>query len=192
MTILPQPSTATNLQPNLNCWKHAYDYVDSLMNTFGSQSSEDDSNQTIRSILLRDGQDRYHAWLLAIILPWASIPAEEYAKPGTKAGLPLPAMVAKEGIKATNKVCEIIASACNNMKEIESLQRKVVTQTKDPDSLDNKDEYVGRDTLGMAIRRWGPTWRSQVFLALLLDIAPEEPDELSNGKPCSPPNIYSS
>ncbi|KAI9783426.1 MAG: CCA tRNA nucleotidyltransferase, mitochondrial [Peltula sp. TS41687] len=180
LTIFPEPETATNLRPHMDQWKRAFDFVEFFMDTPETQSSGDDSLQTVRSFLLRDVRDRYNAWLLVTIFPWASVPTEDHVNPGSKPGLPLSTIVVKAGIKAPNKDCEIITSACRNASAIARLQREAMTQTEVPKSPDRTTAYLRRDTLGMAIHRWGPTWRSQVLLALLLDLFSQTPDELSN------------
>ena len=48
----------------------------------------------------------------------------------------------------------------------------------------NGRKRPAREDLGMAIRRWGPTWRSQTAFALLVNVA----DDPSAAK-CESPSV---
>lgn len=84
---------------------------------------------------------------------------------------PVASMIAREGIKGTNKVCDIITSSINNNQEIYGLVRKLSEQKRRPNRQLEGEDALARDVLGMAIRRWGPTWRLQTIFALLVNVA---------------------
>jgi len=84
--------------------------------------------------------------------------------------------VIREGIKATNKVCEIVTSSVRNLNEITRLVDGVDTQKRRAQKIPGSEDLTARDTLGMAVRRWGPTWRSQTMYALLVELGEHRDD----------------
>jgi tRNA nucleotidyltransferase (CCA-adding enzyme) len=72
-------------------------------------------------------------------------------------------MVAREGIKADNKICNVVSGAFKHYQEITDLK----------DAIKAKKSYITeRDTVGMTIRRWdsqGGHWRLQALFALLVE-----------------------
>ena len=123
--------------------------------------------------LIRDQDERYIAWNLACMVPYRDAPQPAPAEPGRKPPPPIASNVAREGFKATNKVCEVITAAIRNRQEFVTLidqqsprQRRLRRDSKGTDPF-------ARDVLGMAVRRWGPSWRSQMVFAMLCDIANE-------------------
>ncbi|RDW69700.1 hypothetical protein BP6252_08720 [Coleophoma cylindrospora] len=123
-------------------------------------------NETPGSIyqsLVRSDDARYFAWILAALTPWSQIPGEVPIKPGGRATIPYAAMVAKEGIKANNKICSVVTGALRNYIQITELKN----------AINNEDARISeRDTIGMQIRRWdflGGHWRLQALFALLVE-----------------------
>ena len=155
MQGIPVPST-TN-------WKIAYDCLEVL------KSSE--TPGSIYNSLVRSEDAKFIAWVLAAAAPWANVPLSQPAKSKTKLPLPFGTLVVREGIKANNKVCEVVTGAFRNFEEITSLR----------DAIKRKDAYIHeRDTIGMSIRRWdfqGKNWRLQVLLAILVEA-------MNNGQNC--------
>ncbi|KAM0717596.1 hypothetical protein Q7P37_007448 [Cladosporium fusiforme] len=134
------------------------------------------SGNDMPEILVRDADERYLAWALTAIVPYRDAPQPEAPEPGRKAPPPIPTGVAREGIKATNKVCEVITLAVRNLNEISRLVDAVDTQKRRAIRSPEGEDLTARDTLGMAIRRWGPTWRSQVVYSLLVDLVEHRDD----------------
>lgn len=134
-----------------------------------------DSGSDLPEIVVRDADERYMAWMLTAIVPYRDAPLPESPEPNRKAPPPIPTGVAREGIKATNKVCEVITLSTRNLNDITRLVDGLDTQKRRAQKSPESEDFTARDTLGMAIRRWGPTWRSQVMYALLVDLI-EHPD----------------
>lgn len=112
------------------------------------------------------------AWLLSAIVPYRDAP-QPLADPGRKLPPPVAANIAREGFKATNKVSEIIIASIRNNQEITQLMRKLSEQRRRPHRQIEGEDPSARDVIGMAIRRWGPTWTSQTMFALLVNVADE-------------------
>ncbi len=72
-------------------------------------------------------------------------------------------MAAREGIKANNRIGELVTGAFRHLDEITCLKQAV---------LDKVPRTLERDRLGMAIRRWdanGGQWKLHVILAILVE-----------------------
>ncbi len=142
-------------------WKPMIDYLQDLV----------DGDNALSQNLIRDDEDRFLAWQLAALVPYDHVPLPEPSGPGRKPPPPIPAQVAREGIKSTNKVCEIIAAAVRNQNEVTELVDKLYEQQRRPDKKIVGEDAQARDVLGMAVRRWGPSWRTQVLFAMLAEVA---------------------
>jgi hypothetical protein len=145
---MPKPDTAS--------WKAAYECLEFLAQTKTPGS--------IYDMLVTTDEARYYAWSLATLTPWEPLPDDPPLKPG-KPAPPLPAQAAREGFKATNKLCDLVAAAHRHRPAILEL-RDIVRDKKA-----GRDE---RDRFGMAIRDWdarGGHWRLQVLFAILVDVA---------------------
>jgi len=135
-----------------------------------------DGGSDLPELLVRDADERYMAWLLTAIVPYRDAPQPEAPEAGRKALPPIPTGVTREGIKATNKICDIVTSSVRNLNEITRLVDGVDAQKRRAQKTPGSDDLAARDTLGMAVRRWGPTWRSQVMYALLVELVEHRDD----------------
>lgn len=140
-------------------WKRAYDQLLEITRASlaGAQSST--SLGKISSVLLRDEDDTFSAWMLACFVPFAEIAARTPESSKSKR-LSHPAILAaREGIKADNKIRTIVDNAIS--------QREEIFRIKDEASS-------SRESQGQAIRRWGTNWRSSVLYALLTEVTRTE------------------
>lgn len=106
------------------------------------------------------------------MVPYRDAP-QPIAKPGKKPPPPIAANIAREGFKGTNKITDIVAASVQNQQEITGFVRGLSEKKRRPNRQVEGDDPASRDVLGMAIRRWGATWRSQAMFALLVNIADE-------------------
>lgn len=117
---------------------------------------------SIYHVLVRTPDETYFAWSLASLAPWTHTVDPQPAA-SSRAALPLATIVAREGAKAPNKLCDVITGAHRN--------REAITQLKD-DVVAGAAVREQRDTIGMMIRRWDDRdshWRVQVLNAILVD-----------------------
>jgi tRNA nucleotidyltransferase (CCA-adding enzyme) len=138
------------------------------------------SGSDLPELLVRDADERYIAWILTAIVPYRDAPQPEAQEVNKKAPPPVPTGVAREGIKATNKICDVITSSVRNLNEITKFVDGINVQKRRAQKVPEQEDLTARDTLGMAVRRWGPTWRSQVMYALQVELV-EQPDN-TDGK----------
>ncbi|CAK7198168.1 CCA tRNA nucleotidyltransferase, mitochondrial [Sporothrix eucalyptigena] len=184
--IFTDPGAEANTPlPSLAGWASTYQCLHVLAETKTPGSLYD--------ILVRTEEAQYFAWVLAAIVPWAQVappppppppPAPAKGKGKGNAGNvpskppPAPVVLAlREGIRAPNKLCDVVAGAYKHRDEILDLKLAVLDK-KEPDIHE-------RDRFGMAIRSWearGSNWRLQVLFALLFEVmalaqtaAPESP-----------------
>ncbi|KAF6808623.1 poly A polymerase head domain-containing protein [Colletotrichum musicola] len=157
--IFTDPNSIDHPRPDVSKWKRAYECLERLASRSVSGS--------IYDTLIRSDEDNYFAWVLAAVTPYAQVEAEVPAPKG-KGLLPLTTLVTREGIKAPNKLCDVITAAHRHRHEITALKQSACA--KEPRAAE-------RDTVGMAIRKWdtrGGHWRLQVMFALLVDSMKEE------------------
>ncbi|KAK5132287.1 hypothetical protein LTR08_009195 [Meristemomyces frigidus] len=161
-TIFSDPTVdeAEHYAPDTEGWKVIIDHLREILA----------EERPIAEILVREPEERFMAWQLAAFVPYRDAPQPEPSAPGRRAPPPIAASVAREGIKATNKVSDVIVAAVRNQSEISTLIDRVHERRRRPDKVSEGEDPTARDVLGMSIRRWGASWRSQVMYSFLVDI----------------------
>lgn len=162
-TIFSDPAVANqdHYKPDVEGWQIIIDTLKDILESGGE----------IGENLARDKDERFLAWHLAAMIPYRDAPLPEPSEPGRKPPPPIAVQVAREGVKATNKTSDVINAAVRNQAEISDLVDKLSEKKRRPEKKIEGDDPAARDVLGMAIRRWGPSWRSQVIYSLLGDVA---------------------
>ncbi|KAF3066444.1 CCA tRNA nucleotidyltransferase, mitochondrial [Daldinia childiae] len=154
-TIFTDPSKPDIPSPDISNWKAVYECLDSLR--------QNKTPGSIYDVLVRSDEAAYYAWVLVAVCPWENVENPKHSGKG-KAPPPLGTLAIREGIKATNKLCDLATTAHNNRTEIMSLVKAV---------SDKAPFIAERDRFGMAIRRWDLRvghWRVQVLYAFLVDV----------------------
>lgn len=153
-TIFTDPNNADMPQVDTTNWKNAYNCLVEIL--------ENESPASINKLLIRAPDATELSWNLAALAPWATYGAPPPMKSG-KRSPPFGALAAKEGIKANNRIFELVQGAMRHYEDI--------TQMKN-DVLAKKPETAQRDYIGMAIRRWdahGGPWKLHVMLSILVE-----------------------
>jgi tRNA nucleotidyltransferase (CCA-adding enzyme) len=161
-TVFTDPTRSLPSDPDATLFEPAYDFVQSVI------SGQEDT-PIIGDTLLRDADEKYIAWICATVMPWADAPTVPHHKPLQRPFFPA-YLVAREGFKAPNKISEVIAASLSNSEEIRTTVAQCTKGLRRPDTINPANDPTGRDTLGMALRRWGSTWRSQVFFNLVYEV----------------------
>lgn len=159
-TIFTDPTRETAYEPNIQHWLTPCCVINEVFNR---------TNNAL-SLLIQNSEDMYMMWILAALTPWADAPQPERSRPEAKLPPPAAANVAREGIKATNKVCDIVTSSVRNAGEIAILKDRFISRKRYPQRHVEGDDPCAGDIIGMTIRRWGANWRHQVAFALFLEI----------------------
>ncbi|KAJ4389738.1 CCA tRNA nucleotidyltransferase, mitochondrial [Gnomoniopsis smithogilvyi] len=151
-TVFTDPAKQDMPTPDLAGWNTTYEFLDGL------------SEHALYNKLVTSDEERYLAWVLACIVPFARVPGQVSRSENLKKNRPLATQAAREGIKAPNKVSELVTAAWLHLAEIAELKDLVCS---------GNERMHERDYLGMAIRRWdaqGKHWRLQVLFAMLDDV----------------------
>ncbi|KUI55102.1 CCA tRNA nucleotidyltransferase, mitochondrial [Cytospora mali] len=155
-TVFTDTTKSEAPQPSLEGWTVVYETLHTLA------SGPESTSGLVYDVLVTSEEERYYAWVLACIVPFAEFPSPSGGNP--KKQLPPATLAAREGIKAPNKLADIITAAVRHLNEISDLKAKVC----------NGDPSIHeRDRFGMAIRGWearGTHWRLQVLFAMLYEM----------------------
>lgn len=166
-TIFTDPARRFEFTPKTQDWIRPCRVVHDIINEKPTNSGR----ARLCSTLFRDNEDRYLAYLLSALTPFADAPERQALRPGSKPPPPIATEIAKEGIKATNKVCDVITASVKNAAEIIELKNRYLEKTNQRQARWNGQDPSARDTVGMSIRKWGATWRNQVSFALSIEIS---------------------
>jgi tRNA nucleotidyltransferase/poly(A) polymerase len=160
-TIFADPSVerADHYTPDVTHWRILIDAVREMY----------ESDGVISQNLMRDKEELFLAWQLAALIPYRD--ASQSKGESGKRSLPVPVVVAREGIKATNKVSDVLTLALRHQSEIAATVDRLYQQKRRPEKQFESEDLTSRGVLGMAIRRWGLSWRSQVLYSMLVEIA---------------------
>ena len=161
-TVFTDPTRELS-EPDTAYFKAAYNFVETII------EKNADVPAAIPDTLLRNEDERYLAWVCATMMPWMDAPTIPHQKPLQRPYFAA-YLVAREGFKAPNKICDVIASALSNSEEIRNVVARCAKGLRRPDTINPTEDATARDTLGMAIRRWGSSWRTQVFMNLVYEI----------------------
>lgn len=129
------------------------------------------SGDVLQETLARDKEEQHLAWILAAMVPYRDAPLPQPSESGKKPPPPIPVTVAREGVKTPNKTSDVILAAVRHQEEISNLVDKLYQKQRRPDKKFEGEDPAARDVLGMAMRKCGSSWRSQVFYSMLVDIA---------------------
>jgi tRNA nucleotidyltransferase/poly(A) polymerase len=161
-TVFTDPTRELPAEPDTTLFRPAFEFVDSLV-------QRQTPDHVVADHLLRNADEQYLAWICATMMPWADAPTVPHQKPLQRPYFTA-YLVAREGFKAPNKVCDVVAASLSNSEEIRSLVAQCARGLQRPDTINPTSDATARDTLGMAIRRWGSTWRTQVLFNLTYEV----------------------
>ncbi|KAI1419039.1 hypothetical protein F5Y12DRAFT_319371 [Xylaria sp. FL1777] len=153
-TIFTDPTKPNMPLPDLSRWNNTYECLNYL---FRNQA-----RKSIYNILVQTDEASYYAWTLSALVPWEYVDEPIHNGKG-RSPLPFTTLAGREGIKAPNKLCDLVTAAHRNRADILSLKTAVVQKTA---------HINERDRFGMAIRHWdakGGYWRLQVLFSLLVE-----------------------
>ncbi|KAK3182058.1 CCA tRNA nucleotidyltransferase, mitochondrial [Lecanicillium sp. MT-2017a] len=152
--IFTDPTRNDMPTPDISRWPVTYNALHDIL--------QNETPGSIASTLVHTDEAKFVAWNLAAVSPWM----REQDPPGVKKkanALPPVGVIAREGIKAPNKLTDIIAASHRHLDEVLELKRAVLA----------RDACISeRDRFGMAIRRWdaqGGSFRLQILSAMLVE-----------------------
>ncbi|KAF2750526.1 tRNA nucleotidyltransferase [Sporormia fimetaria CBS 119925] len=169
-TIFTDPTRELGPPPNPDWFGTAYRNFHAML------SPSTDSASLISEILIRNEEERYLGWICAALMPWADAPMVPHPK-RTQKPYYAAHVVAREGFKAPNKIADIITVSQQNGEEIRRLVEGCYRQVKRPNTSKSGEDCISRDVLGMAIRRWGASWRTEVLWSFLYEVVLDSVDK---------------
>ena len=156
-------------------WNVAYDQLLAINLAPSKEEGASTSLASIRQILLPNPEHVYVAWLLCAFVPWAKAGSVLLEKPKAKPPPTVAAMVAREGVDVNNVTTKVINNAVLSLPDIREIREAIKEREGTTAStLERKRDSVFREVQGMAIRRWGVHWRSNVIYALLVETTETE------------------
>ncbi|RWA13251.1 hypothetical protein EKO27_g1858 [Xylaria grammica] len=153
-TVFTDPAKPNIPLPNLSHWHNAYGCLDHLFKSHAPGS--------ISNVLVQTDEASYYAWMLCALAPWDCVDEPVHTGQG-RPPPPFISLAGREGIRAPNKLCELVTAAHRNRADILALKTAVVQASA---------HINARDLFGMAIRQWdakGGHWRLQVLFSLLVE-----------------------
>ncbi|KAL5113195.1 CCA tRNA nucleotidyltransferase, mitochondrial [Pleosporales sp. CAS-2024a] len=171
-TVFTDPTRELPSKPETALFLPSYDFVESVLECRNGIPT------LIKDTLFRDADDKYLGWICATMMPWANAPTVPHTKPTQKPFF-VAYLVAREGFKAPNRICDVIAASMAHGEEIRSMVAQCTKRLRRPDLASPTEDPTGRDVLGMALRRWGSTWRSQVFFNMVYEVVLQESSQES-------------
>jgi hypothetical protein len=156
-------------------WQRAYNQFSEVTKSNPTGSEITSPVQTIATILLRNSDDVFQAWMLAAFVPWARETPKPPDKSSTKRPPSPASLAAREGIKADNKITKLVDDAVYHLQDIITIKDATNnddSQTTSP--LKRKQGAASRESQGQAIRTWGSHWRSSVVYTFLTQVAETE------------------
>lgn len=172
--VFTDPTDAKCNSVDTTNWHRAYDQLRDMTKAGSEGSSLPSPFKTIQSILLRNADDKYHAWILTCFIPWARAPPKSQQK-SSKRPMNAASVAAREGIKAENKIYRLVDDAVSHLRDI--IEKKDAIIREDQTTILPSKRKQGasadmqREMQGLAIRTWGSNWRSIVMYALLTEVA---------------------
>ena len=134
----------------------------------------------IKSVLLRDEEDDYRAWILSALVPWARKPLRMTENFSNEFSSSAAASVARNGLKADNKLFKVVKDAVSQIEEIIASKNSFhgyIESDGPPLKRKREQKPISRGAAGMMIRRWGLNWRCSVMFALLVQLMEIETEE---------------
>ena len=149
-------------------WARAYEGLREVLHSTNRGSEGSKEFQLISTILLRNKEDIYRAWILCAFVPWTRIPLQTGQDSGNRMAPSAAARVARNGLKADNKLCKVIEDAVYRMDEISTSKDRCDNSVELSGSpLKRKQKPISRGKAAMSVYTWGSNWRCSVIFALL-------------------------
>ncbi|MCJ1257820.1 CCA tRNA nucleotidyltransferase, mitochondrial [Lignoscripta atroalba] len=174
-TIFTDPTNTDLPSVSTMNWSTAYGQLYELTKAGTSNDLTTSALCSIKSMLLRNREETYLAWLLSTLVPWAGVPIIASRDPCAKVPPQVAVTVVRQGLKTENKVTKVVEGAFLHRTEISGCKDAPIGEELPATSYKKRRHGpLSRENLGMSIRRWGPHWRSSAIFAILVDLSNAE------------------
>ncbi|PGH02452.1 hypothetical protein GX51_04620 [Blastomyces parvus] len=153
-----------NVGVDISSWERGYNALTLLLSeSIGNTTESQKTREYVRDTLIRDENERYFAWFLTALAPWANVPDPAPPKP-SKPIVPRATTVARDSLRADNKTASIISAASKNYHTIWDIKSSFLKN----EIADTASET--RVKMGQFIRTLSHNWRLCFVLAMLLEV----------------------
>ncbi|TQB76719.1 CCA tRNA nucleotidyltransferase, mitochondrial [Monascus purpureus] len=146
-------------------WSLAYDSLEKLLHAkAGDKENSGAVVEHVRNKLIRNADEAYYAWVIAMFAPWTTVPGRIAKGPKAKPLPPRAAEVARDSLRSDNRTTTLLSIASNNFEDIISIKSSL---------LDNSISGISaevRQKIGLRIRSWKKDYRLCMVLAILQEI----------------------
>ncbi|KAL2829177.1 hypothetical protein BDW59DRAFT_170588 [Aspergillus cavernicola] len=141
-------------------WSLAYNALHRLLSSDG----EPEAASHVLTSLVRDPLDHYYSWILAAFAPWSAVPTRVQNGNKGKPIRPRMAEVARDSLRADNKMIALLSQAGSNWRSIIDVKTAVVEG-----HMQGTPAEI-RQQVALHIRSWRKDWRLCVLLSLQQEI----------------------
>ncbi|EAW19237.1 tRNA adenylyltransferase [Aspergillus fischeri NRRL 181] len=142
-------------------WSLAYNALESLLHPEGPSKT---ALEKVRDFLMRSPLESYHAWMIAALAPWSSVPPRVAKGPKAKPFPPRAAEVARDSLRSDNKMISVLGDAAASWRSIIDVKSSL---------LEGRMKGTApevRQQIGLYIKSWKKDWRLCIVLAILQEV----------------------
>lgn len=184
-TIFTDADIENSGKANTADWHLAYKQNDDIIGARTPPKNDSEHLNILKTLLLRDTAETYHAWVLCAMVPWARASMASAEETGAKMPQSRAYLAARRGIMADNKISDLVAVSVRHLDDVINVKDESIAGLQ-PTELPQKRTFDtsnldSRVKQGNAVRRWGSQWRSIVTYALLVQVSENQDSSESVG-----------
>jgi hypothetical protein len=150
-----------DISADTSSWSLAYNALESLLHPEGPSKT---TLEKVRDFLMRSPLESYHAWMIAALAPWSSVPPRVAKGPKAKPFSPRAAEVARDSLRSDNKMISVLGDAAASWGSITDVKSSLL------EGRMNGTAPEVRQQIGLYIKSWKKDWRLCIVLAILQEI----------------------
>ncbi|KAH2346194.1 hypothetical protein KXW30_008624 [Aspergillus fumigatus] len=150
-----------DVSADTSTWSLAYNALESLLHPEGPSKT---ALENVRDFLMRSPLESYHAWMIAALTPWSSVPQRVAQGPKAKPLPPRAAEVARDSLRSDNKLTSVLGDASASWRSIIDVKSSLL------EGRMNGTTPEVRQQIGLYIKSWKKDWRLCIVLAILQEV----------------------
>ncbi|KAH1627244.1 hypothetical protein KXW96_008547 [Aspergillus fumigatus] len=150
-----------DVSADTSTWSLAYNALESLLHPEGPSKI---ALENVRDFLMRSPLESYHAWMIAALAPWSSVPQRVAQGPKAKPLPPRAAEVARDSLRSDNKLTSVLGDASASWRSIIDVKSSLL------EGRMNGTTPEVRQQIGLYIKSWKKDWRLCIVLAILQEV----------------------
>ncbi|PLB40560.1 tRNA adenylyltransferase [Aspergillus candidus] len=141
-------------------WSLAYDALQKLLHSGDQPESVD----RVRRRLIQDEHGAYHAWIIAALAPWSTVPGRVPQGPKAKPFPPRAVEVARDSLRSDNKTTTLLSDATRSFEPIIHVKNALVAG-----QMEGSPAQV-RQQIGLHLRSWKKDWKLCIVMSILQEV----------------------